>query len=278
MDKQTVDYYDAHASQVAANYESVESPFAALFPHIFRQGHRVLDIGCGSGRDMALLLESGCDPYGLEASSSLIETAVKFHPELQGRIEHGSIPGGVPEKLYGAFDGVVLSAVLMHIPDSQLFDAAIEIRRLIKIGGSLLVSFSVERDDMSADRDHDRDIKGRLMVLRPAARIQLLFERIGFETAATWHSEDKSRRKGIAWTSLQFVYRGSAASQSINRIESIINKDTKVATYKLALLRAFCDISQHEAGGVRWYRGGKVAIPIQAIAEKWIEYYWPLIG
>jgi hypothetical protein len=130
---------------------------------------------------------------------------------------------------------------------------------------------------MSAGQDEDRDTKGRLMVLRPTARIQLLFERIGFETIATWHSADKGGRTGISWTSLQFVYRGSAGSQSINRIESIINRDTKVATYKLALLRAFCDISQHEAGTIRWESGGNVAIPIRAIADKWIEYYWPLI-
>ena len=310
MDKRTVDYYDTHAPQIAGNYESVESPFASLFPVIFKKGDRVLDIGCGSGRDMALLLRLECDPYGLEASASLIDFAHKKHPELRGRIEHGAIPGGVPEEHHGSFDGVVLSAVLMHIPDSELFDAAFEVRRLTKTGGTLLVSFSVERDDMTAGQDRgrdnvaavqgesrdlttagrdqgrddvaagqnqDRDTKGRLMVVRPAARVQLLFERIGFETVATWHSADKAGRTGISWTSLQFVYRGSAGSQSINRIESIINRDTKVATYKLALLRAFCDISQHEAGIVRWARSGEVAIPIQAIADKWIEYYWPLI-
>lgn len=59
---------------------------------------------------------------------------------------------------------------------------------------------------------------------------------------------------------------------------TIINRDTKTATYKLALLRACCDIAQRENGLVHWTADGRAAIPADLVAEKWIEYYWPLVS
>ena len=200
MDERTIEFYDRDARAIAERYESVESPFASLFPIVFTSGTRILDIGCGSGRDMALLMKHGFDPYGLEPSTSLRDCAFKRHPELKGRIVQGAIPRNVPENIHDSFDGVILSAMLMHIPDSELFDAAIEIRRRLKTGGTLLLSIPEERNDMSDDPD--RDDKGRLMLLRPAAKVQLLFERIGFSAAATWHSQDKFNRKDIGWVTL----------------------------------------------------------------------------
>jgi 5-methylcytosine-specific restriction endonuclease McrA len=62
------------------------------------------------------------------------------------------------------------------------------------------------------------------------------------------------------------------------RIESIINTDKKTATYKLALLRACCDIAQRESGRVSWHPDGRVRLPITSLVERWTEYYWPLMA
>ncbi|PLW79928.1 hypothetical protein C0585_05260 [Candidatus Woesearchaeota archaeon] len=61
----------------------------------------------------------------------------------------------------------------------------------------------------------------------------------------------------------------------INKVESIINKDRKDATYKLALLRAFCDISEKDFNNVIW-RTDKVGVPVELIVENWILYYWSI--
>jgi hypothetical protein len=63
----------------------------------------------------------------------------------------------------------------------------------------------------------------------------------------------------------------------VDQIEAIINRDRKVATYKFALLRALCDISQTEYRNVKWHANNQVSIPLGMIAEKWLYYYWPLI-
>ena len=62
----------------------------------------------------------------------------------------------------------------------------------------------------------------------------------------------------------------------LDRIEGVLRGDRKVATYKLALLCALTDIATTQARRVRWRGDGRVAVPIDAVAELWIAYYWPL--
>ena len=55
MVKPTLDYYVLHASEVAQRYEVAPSPLAHRFAESFPSGDRILDIGCGLGRDLAQL-------------------------------------------------------------------------------------------------------------------------------------------------------------------------------------------------------------------------------
>jgi len=110
MDQQTVNFYENNASSLAQRYESVESPVVHLFQLAFADKARVLDIGCGSGRDLASLSAKGYDAYGLEPSSGLRAATLASHPELIGRITDAALPGlGTP--FGGAFDGILCSAV-----------------------------------------------------------------------------------------------------------------------------------------------------------------------
>jgi SAM-dependent methyltransferase len=49
----------------------------------------VLDIGCGSGRDLAALHKLCFQPYGLDGTPELVELAQQLHPELRGRVVQG---------------------------------------------------------------------------------------------------------------------------------------------------------------------------------------------
>ena len=163
----------------------------------------------------------------------------------------------------------------MHIPDSALFDSVLAIRGLLKTGGRLIISVLLDREDL--DPVTQRTPDGRLMILRPVSWTRLLFERLGFELTNRWESADRLGRSGVRWVTLQFTSNSSGISRPVEMIERIINRDAKIATYKLALLRACCDIAEKENGRITWRTDGRVAIPADAVAEKWIEYYWPLI-
>ena len=106
MDQQTLAYYTANAQDLAQRYESVASSLAPHFPSALVPGGRVLDIGCGSGRDLVELHKLGFQPYGLDGTKELVELAQTLHPELKGKVVQGLLPEfDVP--FGGEFDGVV---------------------------------------------------------------------------------------------------------------------------------------------------------------------------
>jgi len=142
----------------------------------------------------------------VEPVAALRELAVFYHPELAGRIFAGELPDLLPETGIERYDAILLSAVIMHIPDAELPGAAAAIRARLALSGTLLISFSVGRGDVAAGAE--RDAAGRLMLVRPAGRIRLLFERLGFSAVGEWESADGLGRPDVSWQTLCFRYDG----------------------------------------------------------------------
>ena len=106
MDAATVNYYSKNAQAVAARYESVVSSLSESFQDAFKARSKLLDIGCGSGRDLALLVSLGHDCFGLDATPEFVELSQKIHPELKGKIVPGALPTFAPP-FGGQFDGIL---------------------------------------------------------------------------------------------------------------------------------------------------------------------------
>jgi len=274
MDRQTLAFYDRHAADIAGQYRplagSVDRYFTEAFPST---GSRILDAGSGSGRDVAALLEQGYDAHGFEPSEGLRTEAVMAYPNLKDRLSPHGIPLPEDADVGAPFDGILCSAVLMHIPESQLFDAAFSLKRLLKGNGRLLLSISDGRPDLDAEH---RDEHGRLFTLLPANFLILLFERLGFVLLNRWQTADSRGRPDIQWTTLLFELRSARHARPLDRIETVLNRDRKTATYKLALFRALSEIGTKEYQHARWLSNSEVAIPIRLIAEKWFRYYWSI--
>jgi SAM-dependent methyltransferase len=273
MDKPTLDYYALHASEVAQRYEVAPSPLAHRFAESFPAGGRILDIGCGSGRDLAQLHKQGFQPYGVDGTEVFVQLAQMLHPELKGRVVQGLLPD-LLTPFDGEFDGVLCCAVLMHIDSTELFNAALSIKRCLKVNGRLLISVPSQRSDTG---DGERDSNGRLFKTYPSAYLRLIFERLGFSLIAEWDNSDAMIRQGIEWVSLLFQLKSEANTRPIDQIEGVLNHDKKTATYKFALFRALAEIATQSPNSVTWLANGKVALPVRYIAEKWLQYYWPLI-
>lgn len=274
MDQATAKYYQENAAELAARYNAVTSPAARYFAAAFPHGGRVLDVGAGSGRDLEALLAAGYDAHGIEPSQQLRDAALTVFPTLHGRLSAGQLPeldnpGGEP------FDGVLCSAVLMHIPEGDLFDTAFALRRLLKPHGRLLISLPLTRADVGKD---ERDAHGRLFKDYSAEYLQLLFERVGFQTIGRWDNNDVLRRAGTVWYTLLLELRVVGGVRAIDQIEGILNRDRKTASYKLALFKALAETATQEPRTARWSSNGTVSVPIQRIAERWLVYFWPLIA
>lgn len=274
MDAATADFYSKNAPAMAARYESAASSISNYFAVAFPSGSRVLDIGAGSGRDLAALIRSGFDAYGVEPIAQLRAQACQHHPELADRLAAGQLPT-LEAPFGGGFDGILCSAVLMHVPESELFDTALALRQLLRPHGRLLISLPLARTDVS---DQDRDPGGRLFQVYLPDYLQLLFERLGLQKIGRWDSDDALGRPETRWYTMLFELRPGSGLRAVDQIEGILNRDRKVTTYKLALFRALAELATQEPRCASWRRDGSVGVPIGRVADKWMGYYLPIFA
>lgn len=198
MDQVTVNYYSQNAQLIADRYEAVVSSLSDHFFQAFKPHSKMLDIGCGSGRDLAVLYRLGHDCYGIDPTPEFIDIAQRVHPELAGRITKGSLPELKPP-FDGEFDGVLCSAVLMHIDVEKLHQAASSIKDCLKMGGRLLYSVPSKRLDVISE---NRDANGRLFIPDQSGRLQTIFEGLGFKCISRWGNADSMGRDSVEWESV----------------------------------------------------------------------------
>ena len=273
MDLQTLKYYAANANELAGKYDNFCGGISDYFQQSFEKNGKILDIGCGSGRDLKILHEMGYAADGVDPCDEFVECCNRHKTGYGSIVIKDSLPElkEIPDKSY---DGVLCSAVLMHLPKEQLFDASFAIRRILKDNGKLLIS--VPLPDETIDGCSKRDPSGRLFNGITPENFQLIFERIGFSLITRWENRDALGREHRKWAVMLFKLESDSGSRPIDTIESVLNKDRKVATYKLALFRALAELAMTNYNLAIWRRDGNVALPIENIAEKWIEYYWPI--
>ena len=198
MDSQTVSYYSSNAIHLANRYDGIVSSLSNHFDTSFLPNSKLLDIGCGSGRDLSILHTLGHDCYGIDPTPEFVTLAQQAHPELLGRIAYGCLPALSPPFL-GEFDGGLCSAVLMHITVEDLQSSANAIKNCLKIGGRLLYSVPTKRLDVVAE---DRDANGRLFIPNQSQRLLAIFLRIGFVELKTWSDADSFGRDAVEWESV----------------------------------------------------------------------------
>jgi 2-polyprenyl-3-methyl-5-hydroxy-6-metoxy-1,4-benzoquinol methylase len=76
MNASTIAYYTTHWAERVQRYESAIVPdLHALLTSSFLPGSRLLELGCGSGRDAAFMLASGFDVTASDAVGQMIDAA-----------------------------------------------------------------------------------------------------------------------------------------------------------------------------------------------------------
>ena len=274
VDNKTLKVYTQKTADFVSQYDSVFGGISDYFSEAFTDSARVLDIGCGSGRDLRILHEMGYSADGIDPCQEFVEYACSQNSQYGSSISADFLPKLSTVK-DNAYDAILCSAVIMHVPEEELFDAAYSIRRILSEKGSLLLSVPLQNS--SVDPETRRDAEGRLFNGASPEQLELLFERIGFRLLKRWDTPDALHRTHRQWATLLFQLESSVGSRPIDTIESVLNKDAKVATYKLALFRSLAEIAVTNYKLAGWLESGKVKVPLVALAEKWIEYYWPIV-
>jgi SAM-dependent methyltransferase/SOS-response transcriptional repressor LexA len=272
MDARTLQVYSSDASLFARSYTKVKSEASALFAMAFPPGSRVLDVGCGAGRDLDALVQAGYDGMGVDASPEMLAEAKGHYPALAGRVTTDSLPA-LSTIEDASWEGVLCWSVLMHLPEELLFDTVFNLRRILKQGGRMLISTPLEGP--SVNPETHRDEQGRLFNGVAPEKFRFLFEKVGFRLLNRWDEKDSLGRAGRRWATQLLVLEGEG-SRSLDKVQGILTRDKKDATYKPALFRALAELATTSYHAAAWLPEGRVAIPLKLIADKWLEYFWPL--
>lgn len=128
--------YDRIAEQFSLTRKYPWREFESLKEYV-HPNSKILDIGCGNGRLLSTLGDSGIDYTGLDFSDHLIRLAREIYPQ------HKFTVGNIITLPFSDhdFNTIFCIAVLHHIPSEALRSKAIgEIKRVIKPGGYLILS------------------------------------------------------------------------------------------------------------------------------------------
>lgn len=196
---QTLLYYEREASELSLRYESavIEEQWR-LMEQAFPPQARVLDIGCGTGRDIARLRSLGRIVHGADGSIAMLATASSLHPELEGCLWHVRLPGALPFT-DGEFDGVMCMASLMHFDELNLLEVLSEIGRVLKAEGRLIVSVPSKRSGIdTAGVAPD----GRFFLVRPLLFWAEKMAAAGFDLLSADESADVLGRDEVVWLTM----------------------------------------------------------------------------
>ena len=102
----------------------------------------ICDLGCGPGQIARYLHRQGVKTLGVDLSTKMVEEARRLNPEIHF---HQGDMLSLPDKV-NSWGGIAAFYCILHIPREQVVDALREMKRVLKPGGPLLVTFHIGQE------------------------------------------------------------------------------------------------------------------------------------
>lgn len=183
----TIEYYNQHASEyykstIDVDFDQLRRRFVSLLP----EGARIIDIGCGSGRDVKAFCDMGYQAIGLDASEELADEARK---NLGVEVIVGDM---TTWKAQEPFDGIWCCASLLHLREEEANAFFQNLQYNLKPGGILFLS-------VKEGIETGYDEKGRYMRNYTEQELRSKLEDADLEVIELNTSEDGLGRDGFRW-------------------------------------------------------------------------------
>ncbi len=138
----TQNSYDLSVNEYTSNTAHLHpAAQAQRFLNSLPKAAKILDMGCGPGRDAKIFSEQRLEVTGIDFSQNMIDAARQNAPLAKFilmDVEHLTFPAEI-------FDGIWASAIFLHIPKQNFSKILARIHTILKPGG--LFYFSVKQGE-----------------------------------------------------------------------------------------------------------------------------------
>jgi SAM-dependent methyltransferase len=177
---QTLRFYADNAKAYAGYREKANEIRLEGFLSGLAPGARILELGCGNGRDSGFMIDRGFD---VTPTDGVAEMAAQASRRLGRKVEvlrFGDIDS------VAAYDGIWANACLLHIPRKDLSDVLARIHRALRPAGLFYASFKTGGEEMT-------DTIGRYYNNPSRAWLEQLYGTVG------WSSLDITTNDGSGY-------------------------------------------------------------------------------
>ena len=190
-------YMDESLRYHARTFHIDPSPFLEPLLKWIPSGARILDVGCGSGRDLLWLKNLGYRVTGFERSPALAAIAVE-------KANAPVIVGDFETYDFSEFfvDAVILVGALVHIPPERFCRILRNILRALKPAGHVLLTLKEGLGSRTVD-------DGRVFYLWSREELRESFNACSLDEKA-FSRQSSALENGDVW--LTFMLRKSAGS------------------------------------------------------------------
>jgi len=153
------------------------APLRQRFLGHLQPGQRILDAGCGSGRDTAAFVKAGYQVVATDGSAEMVRLAADHvgRSVLQMRFDE--------MEFECEFDGVWCCASLLHVPRDEMASVMARFRRALRPGGVWYLSFKLGHAV--------RQKAGRLFNDQTEESLRTLLDDLGdVDVLETWRTDD----------------------------------------------------------------------------------------
>lgn len=188
---ETTDTYNRAASYFAARWHGADIPAMVAARQCLvawlHQGARVLDVGCGTGRDTTRLCELGFQVCGLDRSKGMLTEAHQHNPELSLILgDMYNLPMG-----NDSLDALWACASFLHIPKRHNLSVLHEFRRVLRHNG--LCYMCVKRGQGERWVKDDSGLR-RFFAFYSEPELEMLLQKAGFMIVERWMGNDHRGR------------------------------------------------------------------------------------